>query len=103
MGSAHQFGFEEWLPRRAALLTGLGLWVTGFALAGASAWSMQHRATHTDEMGETPVSSAAIVCDEMPSETPAETAAPQGAVFMPADLVVGRKTPTTGVTQMQEP
>jgi len=54
-------------------------------------------------MGETPVSSAAIVCDEMPSKTPADNAESQGAVFMPADLVVGRKTPTTGTTQMQEP
>jgi hypothetical protein len=102
MDSGHKFGFEEWLSRRAALLTGLGMWVAGFALAGASGWRMQHRAARTDEMGETRVSGSAIFCDEVSGDTPG-TAEVEGAVFMPADLVVGRKAPTVAMTQTQTP
>jgi len=106
MRSGTQFGFEEWLPRRAALLTALGVWAAGFALAGASAWRMQHPAGRTYEMSEAPSSVAATSaasCDNPPSGTPADTTESEGAVFMPEDGLVGRATPRTGATQLQKP
>jgi hypothetical protein len=104
VNSGTQFGFEEWLPRRAALLTALGIWVAGFALAGATAWRMQHPTAGTDEME---VRTSAVA---MPNEAPTDIAEseeavlPEDAVTMPQDVVVGRRTPPrTGVTLMQRP
>jgi hypothetical protein len=91
-------GFEEWLPRRTALLTALAIWVIGLALAGASAWRMQHPAVRAYETNEAPTPAVAT-----PDEAPAETTESEGAVLLPEDLVVGRRTPTTGVTQLQKP
>ncbi len=95
MNSGTQFGFEEWLPRRAALLTALGIWAAGFALSGATAWRMQHPTAGTDEMNEARTSAVA-----MPNEAPADIAESEQAVFvpedvvtMPQDMVVGRKRP----------
>ncbi len=100
MNSGTQFGFEEWLPRRAALLTALGIWVAGFALAGATAWRMQHPTAGTDEMNKTRTSAVA-----MPNETPVDVAESEKAVFVPEDvvtmpqgMVVGRSRPRTHVT-----
>ena len=107
MRSETQLGFEEWLPRRAALLTALGMWVAGFVLAGASAWRIQDQSRWTDEANQSATSPAATPntsCDNPTSDMAADTAEPQGgAVFMPGDVVVGRRTPGTGVTQMQKP
>jgi hypothetical protein len=105
MRSIRHFGFEGWLPRRAAPLTAIGLWVAGFALGGASAWRMQHPITVTDERRETPTSFAApapgMSCDNAPTDTPADTAESEDAVLIPEDVIVGRKTPIIGITQMQ--
>jgi hypothetical protein len=104
MRSGTQFGFEDWLPRRAALLTALGVWTAGFALAGASAWRMQHP-TGTDEMNETFSSAAATSCascDNAPSDAPADTTESKGVVFMPEDGIVARATPRIGA-QLQKP
>jgi hypothetical protein len=105
MRPAKHFGFEEWLRRRAALLTTVGLWTAGFALAGASAWRMQHSITGSDEMRETPTLTAAATpgmsCDNASTDTLADTVDLEGALFIPEDLVVGRKTPLIGITQMQ--
>jgi hypothetical protein len=105
MRSTNHFGFEEWLPRRAALLTGVGLWTAGFALAGASAWRMQPPIASADEMRETSTATAAatpgLTCDNAPTDTPVDTAESEGALLIPEDLIVGRNTPLIGITQMQ--
>jgi hypothetical protein len=36
-------------------------------------------------------------------ETPADTAAPEGAIFMPLDVIVGRDTPAPVAVLMQNP
>jgi hypothetical protein len=99
-----QLGLEEWLPQRAALLTAIGMWAGGFALAGASAWRIQHPTAGTNAMNE---NTSAVAtqgnCDNASTDAPADTAESEGAVFMPGDMVVGRRTPRTGVTAMQKP
>jgi hypothetical protein len=97
-----QIGVDEWLSQRAALLTAVGMWAAGFALAGASAWRTQHPAAGTLEMDETPTAAAATQ-DTSCDDPPTDTAEAQGAVFLPGDVVVGRRTPTIGVTEMQKP
>jgi hypothetical protein len=78
------------------MMTALGLWTAGFALAGASTWHL-HRAAVVHGDTNEPSSCAA------PSEEPADTAEPEGVVFMPTDMIVGRTTPRTGVTMVQKP
>jgi hypothetical protein len=103
MRSETQMGFEEWLPRRAALLTAAGIWAAGFALAGASALRMQHTTVATtDGMNEAPTSPASTFRYEQPTDTPADTAESESAVFMGGDVVVGRRPPRRGVAQMQK-
>jgi hypothetical protein len=95
MQYAAQLGLGELLPNRAALVTAVAVWTTGFALAGASAWRMHHAAA-TYSSAETADSAEAA-----PSEEPAVTAEPEGIVSMPMDVIVGRRTP--GVMSMQKP
>jgi hypothetical protein len=97
-------GLDEWLPQRAALLTALGMWAGGFALAGASAWRMQHSIADTAAMNETTSAATTLGnCDTASTDAPADIAESEGAVFMPSDVLVGRRTPMTGATLMQEP
>jgi hypothetical protein len=79
------------------MLTALGLWTAGFALGGASAWRMHHAAATDD--GNEPSSWA----EAAPRDTPADTAEPQGTLFMPMDIIVGRDTPAKGAVLMQKP
>jgi hypothetical protein len=83
--------FETWLPRRPALLAALGIWVAGFATAGATAWRMHHQTVADGEVAVTP------------TEAVGDTADVERAVFMPEDVVVGVKTPRMGVTLTQKP
>jgi hypothetical protein len=106
MHSGTQLGFEDRSPHRATLRLALWVWAAGFALAGASAWRMQHPTAGTDEMSAAPTSAAltpSTDCDNSSIDTVAETAELQGAVFMPGDVVVGRRSATTSVTEMQKP
>jgi len=98
MRSETQLGLEGWFPQRAAVLTALGLWMAGFALGGASAWHLHAAPAATDD-GDEPSSGAEAAL----RETPAETAEPEGVVFMPLDLIVGRETPAPGAVLMQKP
>jgi hypothetical protein len=98
MRSETQLGFEGWFAQRAAVLTALGLWTAGFALGGASTWRM-HRASAAVDDGNEPTSWA----EAAPRETPADTVDPEGTLFMPIDVVVGRSAPATGVVLMQKP
>jgi hypothetical protein len=106
MRSRTQFGSEEWLSRGAVLLTAVGVWAAGFALAGASAWRMQHPTGRTHERSETPSSAAATSSasgDNATRDTTADTTeSEEGAVFMPEDGLVGRVTPRTGATQLHQ-
>jgi hypothetical protein len=84
--------FEQWLPRRPALMVAVGLWVAGFGMAGASAWRM-HPQTVGVEMngnGATPIDAVS------------DTAELEEAVFLPEDVVVGLRTPRIGVTLPQK-
>jgi hypothetical protein len=80
------------------MMTALGLWTTGFALAGASAWRM-HQATAATYHGAEPPDWAVAA----PGEERADTAEPEGILDMPTDVIVGRRTPDTGVMSMQKP
>ena len=94
-----QLGLGGWFPQHPAVVTALGLWTAGFALAGASAWRMHHAAVATPDRNEPP--SWAVAAQ---SGAPAEdTAEPEGTLFMPADVIVGRRTPRVGVVLMQKP
>ena len=86
--------FEQWLPRRAALQVALGIWVAGFAVAGASAWIMHHHAVGTDETKGT-----AAEIETPPIEIPE----PERAVNIPIDVIVGIRTPKSGVAMGQKP
>ncbi len=88
MRSETKLGLGGWFPQRAAVLTALGLWTAGFALGGASAWRMHDASAATDD-GNEPSSGAAVAL----RETPADTAEPEGEIFMPLDVIVGRDTP----------
>lgn len=89
--------FEQWLPRRAAMQAGLWIWVAGFAVAGATAWRMHHQ---TAGMAATNGIAAEIAAT--PTEAAADTAEPEGTVFMPVDVVVGLRTPRIGATLIQK-
>ena len=105
MDSATWTGLEEWLPQRAVLLTAAAMWTAGFVLAGASICRMQHTTAWTYETSQMPASAAAspgTPCDNASSDVPAGTDELHGAVFMPQDVVVGRGTPSVGITQMQK-
>src|SRR5258708_32822018 len=97
MRSETQLGFGEWLPRRAALLAALAMWVTGFVLAGASVWRIQDQPRWTDEMNQSATASAArpdTSGDNPTSDIAAATAEPEGgAGRMPRALVDGRRPP----------
>ena len=41
--------FEKWLPRRATLQVVIGVWMAGFAVAGATVWRMDHPTARTHE------------------------------------------------------
>jgi hypothetical protein len=92
-------GLQGWFSQRAAVLTALGLWTAGFALAGASAWRMQHDASAATDDGD----EASSGVEAARLETPADTAEPEGAIFMPLDVIVGRDTPALGAVLMQKP
>jgi len=72
-GTAY-LGFEEWLPRRNANLLALGLWVAGFAMAGAVAARMHHPTTNAADFR---------------SMSFAVEATEPGALVMPEDVLVG--------------
>jgi hypothetical protein len=90
--------FEQWLPRRAALQAGLWIWVVAFAVAGATAWRMHHPTAGT-------VATDGIAADiaATATEAVADTAEPEGTIFMPVDRVVGLRTPRIGATLVQKP
>jgi hypothetical protein len=90
--------FEQWLPRRAALQAGLWIWVAGFAVAGATAWRMHHQTAGTAQTNGIAADIAAT-----PIDVAADTAEPEGAVFMPVDVVVGLRRPRIGATLSQKP
>src|SRR5579862_9796811 len=101
MYSRRQSGFEEWLRRRADLVTALGLWAAGFVVAGASLWRMQHPNSDTYEMRAMSTSIAEASPDMCLDNASTDTAESEGAVFVPEDVIVARKTPVIGATQMQ--
>jgi len=97
MNSGTKIGRDEWLPRRNALLTALGIWVAGFALGGASLWRMQH-ATAGIPVGTEGFTSES----ESPTEALDDTAEPDAVISMPRDVIVAHRTPKHhGVTLMQ--
>jgi hypothetical protein len=82
--------------QRAAGVTALVLWTAGFALAGAIGLQMHHAATANRDRNE-PSSWAAT------SEPTADIAEEEGTLYMPVDVIVGRRSPATGVMMMQKP
>jgi hypothetical protein len=89
--------FEKWLPRRATLQVVLGIWVAGFAVAGAIVWRMDHHTARTDEMRVTSPAVAAA-----PTEAVSDMAGSERPLVMPVDLIVGHRTPSIGVTLRQK-
>jgi len=75
-------GFEEWLPRRSANLLAVGLWVAGFAMAGAAAARMHHTATNAADVRSMSFAIGA------PAEPSTDLAAARGALVMPEDVLV---------------
>jgi hypothetical protein len=97
MTSGTEFGRDEWLPRRNALLTALGIWVAGFALGGASLWRMQHATAGISERTE-----GLTFESETPTEAFDDTPEPDAVMSMPRDVIVAHRTPKHhGVTLMQ--
>src|SRR5947209_456705 len=67
---------------RGSMVAALGLWAAGFALAGASGLRMHHAAAASYD-GDDPRSWAAAS-----TEASADIAEPEGAVYMPPDVIV---------------
>jgi hypothetical protein len=83
------------------MVTAAALWTTGFAIAGASAWRMHQASAATSSSAEpTDWTDWAVAA---PSEESAATSEADGVVYMPMDVIVGRRTPLTGVVSMQKP
>jgi hypothetical protein len=93
MSSTTYSEFEDWLPRPAALGLALGLWITGFAVAGAVVWRLHDAASGPTFTAMSP---------EM-TRPPANATASGAVIVIPEDLVVGHRTPRTGVTMRQKP
>ncbi len=91
MSSTTYSEFEDWLPRPTAFGLALGLWITGFAIAGAAAWRMHGAAP---EPTGTPTATTPGSVDSTASET---------VIVIPQDVVVGHKRPAAGVTMKQKP
>ena len=89
--------FEKWLPRRATLEIALGIWVAGFVVAGATSWRMHHSTGGTHETAGT-----AFDVVGTPTAAPAD-GAESDRVLMPIDVIVGLRTPKTGVALPQKP
>lgn len=89
--------FEKWLPRRATLQVVIGIWVAGFAVAGASLWRMDHPSATTDEMRVTSPEVAAA-----PTEAVTDMARSESSLVMPVDLIVGHRAPRIGVALSQK-
>ena|SRR5579859_4954640 len=89
--------FEKWLPRRATLQVVVGIWVAGFAVAGATAWRMDHRTARTDETRVTSPEVAAA-----PTEAVSDIAASERPLSMPVDMIVGHRMPRIGVALSQK-
>jgi len=89
--------FEKWMPRRAALRTALGIWLAGVAVAGSTAWRMHHQTVATDETKG--------IADDVaarPTEAASDTTESEGTVFMPAEVVVGLRTPRIGAPPLTQ-
>ena len=89
--------FEKWLPRRATLQVVIGIWVAGFAVAGATVWRMDRPTARRDE---TRVISPEIAA--APTEAVSDMAGSERPISMPADLIVGHRTPRIGVALRQK-
>ena len=85
-------GFDEWPRRHTAWLTGIGLWVAGFALAGAASWQMHRTPSQTQATLPT---TAAPSCDTTVTDMGAK-------MFMPLDIIVVSHEQLMGATQMQK-
>ena len=111
------FGFDQCSMRRAGLLMGLGLWVSGFIVAGAAAWQMQRSSSVLDEARQTETcaqipATSRVRCevvtndgqDTQMAENASVADAPEsnGEMGMPEDTIVGRRGSTMGATQMQK-
>jgi hypothetical protein len=90
MSSTTYSEFEDWLPRPAAFGLALGLWITGFAVAGAAAWRM-------DGAAPEPTAPTATTRGGVDSTTSGTV------IVIPEDVVVGRRRPAAGVTMKQKP
>ena len=88
--------FEKWLPRRATLQVVIGIWVAGFAVAGATVWRMDHPTARTDE--------TRVISPEVAAATEAvsDMAESESALFMPVDVIVGHRAPRMGVALRQK-
>jgi hypothetical protein len=99
MSSTTYSEFEDWLPRPAAFKLAIGLWVAGFAVAGAAAWHMQRAEPQPGPTSSPTFSSAGAAADY----APADSAGPAAVEVLPEDVVVGHRAPTPGVTLRQKP
>ena len=88
--------FEKWLPRRATLQVVIGIWVAGFAVAGASVWRMDRQNARTNEIRVTSPEAAT------PTEAVSDMAKSDRPLVMPVDLIVGHGTQRIGVTLSQK-
>jgi hypothetical protein len=78
--------FEAWIPRRGGVLVALGIWVAGFVMAAGIAVRMHHESVRT----RAPTTSSLVAA---PIGAPDATTGSQDTVFMPDDVVVGRRSP----------
>jgi hypothetical protein len=99
MSSTTYSEFEDWLPRPAAFKLAIGLWITGFAVAGAAAWHMERAAPAPVPTSSPSFSSAGARVDSAPDDS----AGPTPVEVIPEDVVVGRRAPKPGVTLRQKP
>jgi hypothetical protein len=88
---------EKWLSRRATLQVVIGIWMAGFAVAGATVWRMDHPTARTDE---TRVISPEIAA--APTEAVSDMAGSETPIFMPVDVIVAHRTPRIGVALRQK-
>ncbi len=95
IGEMRTLGVEQSSPRRTALLATLGIWIAGLALAGATAWRMQHPTVYG--------ANETVTATRPEASADTDNGEADGVLLMPADSLVGQRSSKTGVTLMQTP
>jgi hypothetical protein len=97
MHSATQLGLGGLFRQHTAVTIALGLWLSGFVLAGASAIRMHRAGAMGADYG--PPSWA----ESTPSESSEQADEANGTLVLPMDVIKGHRAARSGVVLMQKP